>query len=234
MIYIKFKGPPLELSREQALLRKSKTLRKSPEKWTFLSLAFYNAPGLRTVEIIFVQIEAAFLGDRPPEVTQNQVSLKCCDLAGLLQNGKRAQNQNGRRNGRRNRRRPFFVGGSVMAEKWPPAISLAILVLGPFPILSRPPSRNSSASVASFPAVALHAWAVCVLQPQCPHSCLDIFGHRRQVLTRNPLRPHARNRIRGGRKKPININNFAGLSREWVGVKLFMCFPFFFGKNRNT
>ena len=32
------------IPREQALLRKSKTSRKSPEKWTFLSLAFYNAP----------------------------------------------------------------------------------------------------------------------------------------------------------------------------------------------
>ena len=30
------------LSREQALLRKSRTPRESPEKWTFLSLAFYN------------------------------------------------------------------------------------------------------------------------------------------------------------------------------------------------
>ena len=29
-----------------------------------------------------------------------------------------------------------------------------------------------------------------------------------------------------GAKKPININNFAGLSRKWVGVKLFMRFPF--------
>ena len=37
-----------------------------------------------------------------------------------------------------------------------------------------------------------------------------------------------------GRKKPININNFAGLSRKWVGVKLFMCFPFFLGKKGNT
>ena len=34
----------------------------------------------------------------------------------------------------------------------------------------------------------------------------------------------------GGKKKPININNFAGLSRKWVGVKLFMCFPFSWGK----
>ena len=33
-----------------------------------------------------------------------------------------------------------------------------------------------------------------------------------------------------GRKKPIDINNFAGLSRKWVGVKLFMCFPFSTGK----
>ena len=33
-----------------------------------------------------------------------------------------------------------------------------------------------------------------------------------------------------GRKTPININNFAGLSRKWVGVKLFMCFPFFWGE----
>ena len=36
--------------------------------------------------------------------------------------------------------------------------------------------------------------------------------------------------ISGGKKKPININNFAGLSRKWVGVKLFMCFPFFPGE----
>ena len=26
---------------------------KSPEKWTFLSLAFYNAPSLHTVEIFW-------------------------------------------------------------------------------------------------------------------------------------------------------------------------------------
>ena len=36
---------------EQAILRKSKTPRKSPEKWTFLGLAFYNAPSLRTANI---------------------------------------------------------------------------------------------------------------------------------------------------------------------------------------
>ena len=34
------------------MLRKSKAPRKSPEKWTFLSLAFYNAPSLHTVENI--------------------------------------------------------------------------------------------------------------------------------------------------------------------------------------
>ena len=37
----------------------------------------------------------------------------------------------------------------------------------------------------------------------------------------------------GCRKKPININNnFAGLFRKWVGVKLLMCFPFCWGKNK--
>ena len=36
--------------REQALLRKSKTPRKSPEKWTSLSLAFYNALSLQSVD----------------------------------------------------------------------------------------------------------------------------------------------------------------------------------------
>ena len=35
---------------EQAILRKSKAPRKSPEKWSFLSLAFYNAPSLHIVE----------------------------------------------------------------------------------------------------------------------------------------------------------------------------------------
>ena len=42
-----------------------------------------------------------------------------------------------------------------------------------------------------------------------------------------PLGSHPTSR---GRKKPININNFAGLSQKWVGVKLFMCFPFSWGK----
>ena len=34
------------ICREQTLLKKSKNPRKSPEKWTFLSLAFDNAPSL--------------------------------------------------------------------------------------------------------------------------------------------------------------------------------------------
>ena len=38
--------------------------RKSPEKWTFLSLAFYNAPSLHTVEILLVSVKflSAILG----------------------------------------------------------------------------------------------------------------------------------------------------------------------------
>ena len=43
------------IPREQALLRKSKTLGKSPDKWIFLSLAFYNAPRLHTVDFIFLE-----------------------------------------------------------------------------------------------------------------------------------------------------------------------------------
>ena len=48
--FIQFKGFLVEFSSEQAILRKSKTPRKSPGKWTFLSLAFYNAPSLDTVD----------------------------------------------------------------------------------------------------------------------------------------------------------------------------------------
>ena len=48
--FIKFKGSSCGIPREQATLRKSKTPRKPPEKWTFLSLAFYNAPSLHTVD----------------------------------------------------------------------------------------------------------------------------------------------------------------------------------------
>ena len=50
--FIKFKGFLVEFLRGQAILRKSKTSRKSPEKWTFLSLALYNAPSLDTVDIM--------------------------------------------------------------------------------------------------------------------------------------------------------------------------------------
>ena len=54
--FIKFEGFSCGIPREQAILRKSKTPRKSPEKWTFLSLAFYNAPSLHTAnEHLFPQ-----------------------------------------------------------------------------------------------------------------------------------------------------------------------------------
>ena len=42
-IFIKFEGFSCGIPREQAILRTSKTPRKSPEKWTFLSLAFYKS-----------------------------------------------------------------------------------------------------------------------------------------------------------------------------------------------
>ena len=48
--FIKFKGFSCGIPREQAILRKSKTPRNSTETWTFLSLAFYNAPSLHTVD----------------------------------------------------------------------------------------------------------------------------------------------------------------------------------------
>ena len=50
--FIKFKGLSCGNPRDQAILRKSKAPRNPPEKWTFLSLAFYNAPSLHIVEII--------------------------------------------------------------------------------------------------------------------------------------------------------------------------------------
>ena len=50
--FIKIQRFSCGIPREQAILRKSKTPRKSPEKWTFLSLAFYNAPSLDTVRSI--------------------------------------------------------------------------------------------------------------------------------------------------------------------------------------
>ena len=37
----------------------------------------------------------------------------------------------------------------------------------------------------------------------------------------------------GGQTKTININNFAGLSWKWVGVKLLMCFPFSWGTGKH-
>ena len=37
-----------------------------------------------------------------------------------------------------------------------------------------------------------------------------------------------------GRKKLININNFAGLSRKWVGGQIVYVFPLFLGKKGNT
>ena len=42
--------------------------------------------------------------------------LYSCDSAGLLQNGKPAQNQKWPKNGRRNGRQPFFGGGPKMAN----------------------------------------------------------------------------------------------------------------------
>ena len=54
--FIRFKGFPVEIPGEQAILRKSKVPRKSPDKWTFLSLAFYNAPSLDTVDLSFPKI----------------------------------------------------------------------------------------------------------------------------------------------------------------------------------
>ena len=36
----------------ESFLRKSKTARKSPEKWSVVGLAFYNAPSLHTVDVM--------------------------------------------------------------------------------------------------------------------------------------------------------------------------------------
>ena len=49
--FIDFKGFSSGVPREQVLLRKSKTATESPEKGTFLSLAFYNGPSLHTIAI---------------------------------------------------------------------------------------------------------------------------------------------------------------------------------------
>ena len=55
----------------------------------------------------------------------------------------------------------------------------------------------------------------------------------KNVMKATPLKlnpPFPSSWLSREKKKPININNFAGLSRKWVGVKLFMCFPFSWGK----
>ena len=54
--------------REQALLRKNQGVpRKSPEKWTFLSLAFYNAPLLHTES----KAQQRRAGSHPAELAGN-------------------------------------------------------------------------------------------------------------------------------------------------------------------
>ena len=50
--FIKFKGFLVEFLESRRSWENQKPPRKSPEKWTFLSLAFYNAPSLHTVELI--------------------------------------------------------------------------------------------------------------------------------------------------------------------------------------
>ena len=55
---IEFKDFSCGIPREQAILRKAKTPRKSPEKRIFLSLAFYNAPSLHTVKLRRFTLEA--------------------------------------------------------------------------------------------------------------------------------------------------------------------------------
>ena len=81
--FIKLKGFSCGIAREQAILRKSKAPRKSPEKWTFLGLAFYNAPRLHTVKksqgrgkITTRPLPQTFL-DPPPPMTGFPPSLPC-------------------------------------------------------------------------------------------------------------------------------------------------------------
>ena len=58
--FIKFKRFFLwNFLEKQAILRKSQTPRKSPEKGTFLSLAFYNAPSLHTVDDNLIRVLAS-------------------------------------------------------------------------------------------------------------------------------------------------------------------------------
>ena len=69
------------IPREQAILRKSKAPRKSPEKWTFLSLAFYNAPSLPTVKQRRKRKRKQTLREIAPRVsTRWQISLLLVDI----------------------------------------------------------------------------------------------------------------------------------------------------------
>ena len=54
--------------------RKAKTPRKSPEKWTFLSLAFYNAPSLHTVKVTFGVASGVALGKTPKVIFESLLS----------------------------------------------------------------------------------------------------------------------------------------------------------------
>ena len=49
--FIKFKGFLVEFLKNRRSWENQKTPKKSPEKWIFLGLAFYNAPSLHTVKI---------------------------------------------------------------------------------------------------------------------------------------------------------------------------------------
>ena len=75
----KFKGFSCGILREQALQRKSKTSRRSPEKWNFLSLAFYNAPSLHAVDfcvdILLDILMTPFTVTLPPKVGKKYYSL---------------------------------------------------------------------------------------------------------------------------------------------------------------
>ena len=57
-VFIKLKGYRAGIPRELALLRKSKTPRKSPEKRTSLSLACDNAPSCTLLIFIFSEVGA--------------------------------------------------------------------------------------------------------------------------------------------------------------------------------
>ena len=65
--FIKYKGFSCGIPKEQAILRKSKAPRKLPEKWTSLSLAFYNAPSLDTVNKIWIS------HPKGPKIEKNKI-----------------------------------------------------------------------------------------------------------------------------------------------------------------